>query len=379
MERTATATVAAACIALLAAPGAAAQSVEETLTIGVVDGPPEQTFERIAAVHATSDGRIVVVDEGDASIRVFGSGGKFLARFGGTGEGPAEFRHVGAAALSGDTLTVLDRNGGKLVRFTLGGELIDTRRTDFAVSAHGFPLRMNALRDGALIVETASGCSIPPREGTDTQWRLLRIEPDGPALTELRKADVGGRLAVYGRGASFCTVIPLPFRPGPVAAVHRDGTVAFGTGTVPQVEMHDVGEDASRRIIELPGSRRSFGRADRRGWRDVVLGERLGPDTPDDVARRLREVEDEIEFPGLWPAYDRMFYDSNGDLWIRRPAAFDAAEAEWDVLEPDGAFRATVALPAALVVHAVSDGRVYGVMKGEWDEDRVRRYDIRWR
>lgn len=74
----------------------------------------------------------------------------------------------------------------------------------------------------------------------------------------------------------------------------------------------------------------------------------------------------------------RSSFDEAGELWVRRPPSIDATTAEWDVLRPDGVHRGTVALPAGLEVRAVARGSVYGVMKGEWDEDLVKRFEVRW-
>lgn len=193
---------------------ARAQTVEEGVTIGSAVGPVEESFQRIAELEVARDGRIAVVDEGDGSVLVLDPEGRFLLRFGGSGEGPAEFGYIGASALAGDTLVVLDREGGKLAYFALDGTLLRTRRTGFSVSRHGFPARMHALGGGDPVLEGASGCSTPPRQGEDTQWRLVHIPADSPDPVVLRREARGDALAVYAkRPPLFCAVLDVPSAP----------------------------------------------------------------------------------------------------------------------------------------------------------------------
>lgn len=132
------------------------------------------------------------------------------------------------------------------------------------------------------------------------------------------------------------------------------------------------------RSVTLPGTRSPMTGSDRRAWADHELALRSGRDWERRVTDRFREVIDDVEFPDRWPANDRLILDEAGTLWVRRPPAVDAATAAWDVLRADGTQRGTVALPAALDVHAVVNDRVYGVMKGEWDEDLVKTFVVRW-
>lgn len=373
-------------------PPVLGQQVERTLTLGTAIGPQEASFVRIADVEVAGDGRIVVLDEGTGWISVFDRDGHFLQRFGGKGEGPGEFGYIGAAALTGDTLIVLDRNGGKLVYFLLDGTLLDTHRSGFSVHFHGFPIRLYPLPGGGLVLEGRSGCSLPRREGEDTQWRLVSIAPGEPAV--LRRQDAGNILAVYGtEGGVFCTTLDMPFGALPLVAVRADGVFAFATGGAPRVALY--GDPARRPTagptaawfrdppaggLRLPASAREFTRQDREAWQDAAVASRTDPDAQrrERRARQLRDAMDEIEYPERWPAYDRLLFDADGDLWARRSPSIDAADAEWDIVRTDGTQRGTVRLPATLDVRVVSGGSVYGIETGDWDEDLVLRFDVQW-
>jgi hypothetical protein len=381
-----------AVVAAIAAYGTAgAQTVEEGLTIGSAMGPAEESFQRINELEVAADGRIVVVDEGTRLVLVFDRHGRFLLQFGGKGEGPAEFEDIGASALAGDTLVVLDTENMKLAYFGLDGTLLRTRRMGFSVFRHGFPARMHALRGGDLVLEGTSGCTPPlPREGEDTQWRLLLIPADSTEPIVLRREARGDALVVYTKSPPVsCSVLDLPFEAAPRMTVGPDGLIAFGTGAAPQVEAYRLpvatagASDLAgppARSIPLPGVRRPLTRSDRRAWAERQLALRSGPEKfrSGRLTNRFREVIDDIKFPDRWPAYDRLVLDKAGVLWVRRPPSVDDAEATWDVLRADGTRLGQATVPAALDVHAIVDGRIYGVLKGEWDEDLVKTFVVRW-
>ncbi len=71
------------------------------------------------------DGNIYVEDEGDMSIVMFDSEGKFQRRFGREGHGPGEFRSIGFPRVSGGILYAYDRSQNRINRFRLNGELLD--------------------------------------------------------------------------------------------------------------------------------------------------------------------------------------------------------------------------------------------------------------
>src|SRR5688572_12148852 len=63
-------------------------SAEPVLRIGLLDGPREFLFDRIAGVTRLSDGTIVVLNAGDGQLRFFSRDGSHLRSVGGIGGGP---------------------------------------------------------------------------------------------------------------------------------------------------------------------------------------------------------------------------------------------------------------------------------------------------
>ncbi len=81
------------------------------LEIGEIEGEDPYLFTRIESIVEDTRGRLIVADLQSHEIRVFGSEGDFLFRFGGQGEGPGELTQPCCLAFAPDgTLWVRERS-----------------------------------------------------------------------------------------------------------------------------------------------------------------------------------------------------------------------------------------------------------------------------
>ncbi len=107
--------------------------VEPVVSLGDRDGPGAITSTFV--VDRDPEGRFWVA-HGDGSpanafLTVFDSGGRFLARLGGRGDGPGEFQAIGRLRFLGaDTVAVFDSRSRRRTVMTLGGEVVSTRPFD---------------------------------------------------------------------------------------------------------------------------------------------------------------------------------------------------------------------------------------------------------
>jgi hypothetical protein len=76
-------------------------SAEPTLSIGVVEGDPHYQFFRAQSAVRLPDGTIVVANTGTGHLRYYDAHGRYLARAGGRGEGPGEFRELSTVYVVG--------------------------------------------------------------------------------------------------------------------------------------------------------------------------------------------------------------------------------------------------------------------------------------
>ena len=86
----------------------------EELRIGSVD-EPGATLTYVGDLLVDDDGRIWTAHPQDAAILVHDAAGRRVARLGGSGEGPGEFRAIGSVGRAGDEVWAFDY---RLYRFT---------------------------------------------------------------------------------------------------------------------------------------------------------------------------------------------------------------------------------------------------------------------
>jgi hypothetical protein len=95
---------------------------EPTLDIGVVEGDANYSFAAVAGALRLDDGSVVVADEGNTRISVFGSDGVFVRSWGSRGEGPGEFRTLSRVyRLAADSIMAADLATSRLTVFDLAG------------------------------------------------------------------------------------------------------------------------------------------------------------------------------------------------------------------------------------------------------------------
>lgn len=80
-------------------------------TLVLVDSLSLPGILDLADLAIASDGRIIVADKGDFSVKTFSSDGQLLKSFGRKGEGPGEFLSMQSVAVSGDIIAVSTRGG----------------------------------------------------------------------------------------------------------------------------------------------------------------------------------------------------------------------------------------------------------------------------
>ncbi len=133
---------------------------EPVFTVGQVEGPDEALLTRVTAVHRLPDGGVMIADGGGPSIRIHGPSGALLRAFGREGQGPGEFRSIwGAWVSSPDTVVALDLGVSRLTRFTLEGEVVDTRRI---VPGEGTPdLYEGSFSDGGFVIGWGEWGNVP--------------------------------------------------------------------------------------------------------------------------------------------------------------------------------------------------------------------------
>lgn len=212
------------------------------LRIGSVEGTEEYLFEDLIAARRLPDGRIVALDAGDRTIRLFDGTGAFLQRWGGAGEGPAEFRGpYQLLSIADNRIAVWDGVGRRVVVFDMdAGFHSDHQFTGI----EGRSIAAAVLDDGVFVAYNDRPLAVRPRSqpiqptlmpSRDFSVHLLGMSSD----TIASLGPFSGRTEFLGSSDRGVMVLELPFRPKTHVAARRDVVVVGDSGSG-QVEVYNA-------------------------------------------------------------------------------------------------------------------------------------------
>lgn len=338
------------------------------LQIGMTDGPPEYTFNRLSALALGPGDTLFVLDGGDKTITAYDPRGTFVRRFGREGDGPGEYRAPGEMVATHEGLLVYDWRPRRLTLLSWEGEVI---RTAVVRQWTSFGSRLRMLDDTTFVLGLNGGQSTPPRPETDGRFWLVRFSTDGAVLDTLI-ADQGNESVVH-RGPMSVWVLGAPFAGGPRWDVGPDGRVAYGRGETYVVDLYRAAPDrqllASLRRTVPPLDATE---ADRAAYRSTYEQ----PSYPEAARKQYAEILATVDYPATWPAYQDLRFDAVGRLWVRRPAHAADSVVPWDVFMPEGTYLGDVSLPRAVQIQLIGERALYGVVRDEFDVPSVVRYRI---
>lgn len=341
------------------------------IEIGSIDGDEPYLLTRVRGVARLEDGRIVVADQGDNTIRFYDAAGRYIMRTGGSGDGPGEFSFVWELFRTPGVLHGTQSGARPINRYDAesGYFLGAIRPTDPSAFVHGI------FRDGsALVAPTPQG--FPVRPGVYTvNSTFVRIAPTGDTTT----VDTYPTSSFVGIGSR-----------APIWQEYAPSLQIFVHG------MHFYHAYPSEYVISVRDTAGALVRSIRRAWDPIPVSEAdkaayreplLNPDIPPGrsipavALQQWRELAEGMVFPEHHPAYANIFIDRVENLWVRRvdpsrgirrnsPPSTDGPEW-WDVFDPAGAWLGGVALPANLTVFEVGDGYVAGVWRNDLDVEFV--------
>lgn len=351
-------------------------SSEPVLQIGAVEGEDPYLFTEITGALRLDDGRIVVCDAGDNTIRFFDPAGEFLFLTGGTGEGPTEFRHhLYACERVAEGIVGIQLRASPNKVFDLDANL---RRSFRRPPIRGGPSEhYGTFSDGTVL----AGSEEPPHRGKpgvwDTALRLSLVSPDGLAKDSVVD------LTWYRWAASADRTTFQAFGPWGQLYVAGD-EIFYGWPEDYEIAVYDR-DFQPRRRIRRAWEPAPVTDADRDFYESLMLGGDGSGLTP--VVRRARQrTIDIMVYPEHRPAFDRIHVDREGYLWVRRfnsrrnpfswlPTVY-RIEPTWDVFDPTGMWITTLTLPEAFAVRDIGEDFVLGAWKDEFDVEYVQLYRL---
>lgn len=365
-----------------------------------LEEPREHQFVGIRDIEVGRDGTIWVLDgEGPtALLRQFDPEGRFLRTVGGVGEGPGEYLAPVELAMLPDGRVAL-RDSRALDRITLygpDGTLDGSWRIEGWSDRGGYPLVV-ADTGGVLWVrfQGPRRPTPPPRPPPV----FVRVRPDGTFLDTVPRPTPPqvprDTLSVVRRGASgslSSTGVTVPYQPSGTAVLGPAG--AFAVYRTDRYRVEILPPVAFGAAPEVSGSPAP----------EVVISRDVRPVTVSEAERRALRATMEAELkwavereggggggvaipevPRHKPPLKHVRFGEDGRVWVSVSVPSVRREGEWmdptafDVFEPDGTFLGRVHLPEGFSVLASRGDHAWGVLRGEFDVESVRRYRIEWR
>ena len=322
---------------------------------------PAHEFHRAGSMKQRPDGSLMIADGSSLEVRLFSASGEFLGFFGGSGDGPGEFRDLDGIETAGDTLLAL--GDGRVTVIAPDLTVVHTFNVDRFTTDRLFTTDLHYLDGGAILPEFRR--RVLPGDGLTGQVR----RPEPLVLFDLENAQLdrigetrGTEISVHVRDGSFAGGAGARLHFGKASHIAALGRSVFhGASDMMQVEELDASGNLVR-ILRIPGYPLDLSDARIAAERDSFL-ERLEPGHP------LRAVFEALPASDTRPAFADIRVDPSGAVWLElyRGESEQDQPQEWLVLDADGTWLGTVEIPDRFTVSDITMDAVLGVWEDELD------------
>lgn len=349
--------------------------VEEALRIGAADGEAAYQFGRIGGIDADGRGRVYVLDQQAAEVRVFDADGRFLHTIGRKGDGPGELSDAASAVFigAGDTLFVPDPRLRRVNRFLPDGTPVG----HFPIPmADGLTVRWQVTPEGRLAQQVRSIAFPSQEDDTPRHDVVLLRGTDGTVHDTLLTFPPGEASRVSGGMPSFRF-----FDAEPTWTVDTFGRVIHGLNVEYNLHVEEPGVGTVR-IFRKPTARKRLTDSDRE--RILELLRTTVVDLQGNPPIVWETIRPAISFTDYYPAFNEILAGPEGTLLVQQlqtaqeaisldgglaPQALGAPR--WDVFDADGRFLGVLELPDRFQPVRVRGDRIYGIWRDEMDVEHV--------
>jgi hypothetical protein len=358
-------------------------TIAEELDIGEVDGAPEYQFGMVAAIDVAEDGRIFVLDQQAAHVRMFDAQGTYLGTVGKPGSGPGELSEASVALLvgAGDTVYVADMMQQRIVRFAPDG----TEAGSVPVPmSEGIPVAWAVSPQHSFVTQVRP-MAMPGMASADSaaaarnrDWILAR-NTRGEVVDTLLDVESGATFRFSSEGMSMRL-----FESEPLWTLLSDGRVAHGRNDSYRIEI--LRDDRTvERIISKPFERAPVTESDRNAFL-ALLRESMQEQVPPQI---IDQFLAQVKFADHYPAFARMLGGPDNTLWVQHVrtardaevigGTFDAQDVgapQWDVYDAEGRLLGVLEMPPRFQPMRVIGSHIYGVQRDDLDVQHVIRLRI---
>ena len=311
--------------------------------IGSAEGGIENELYQPLHARLLSGGRIAIANQGTEELRIYGPDGEHVRTVGRKGGGPGEFEDMwGLVPMPGDSLGVFDWSAKRLTLFddagAFGRMVSPGRETGFV------PMLVGALDDGSFLlrrgINPASLAATGGGVSEDSLW-LLRFDSRSGALLD-SLAPFPGQERYIWISEGFFGMRGIHYGRREHVNVSGDH-VYIGDDRAGAIRVLGP-EGALRRIIRLVHEPRPVS--------DEALAnlkaQNLDGVDPEELPEERRR-NDEIPVAGSMPAFNGLFVDRDGRIWLEEEDGRWDRPDTWTVLDPEGRPLARIELPTRLM------------------------------
>lgn len=369
---------------------------EETLRIGSADDTT-YAFDWASSIRARADGTIWSAHTNEQRLRVWSPDGSLLRVIGRAGDGPGEFRSIGAFGWRADTLWAYDNREARMSFFDFDGAFLSSANIRFSVDGHAGPTTVQAgrlLADGTLAGSTSAPSHLVTT-GEITEVHLLRLSRAGEVLNVIQAIPLeSGTLEISNPRNETG---PRSFSSQPFSERPLNVPLADGSGfVVVERPYHQEGREPrfSVALLNLDGQevwRRWFTYVPRRVTAEEVdsivaplvsratapAGGGQFPAIFASPGAAEQVIRERLVLPDFHPPVKNVVAGRDGSLWLQRETPGFGDTGRWNVLDAEGRMTASLALPRRLRVQDADADHVWGTVTDEFDVPYIVRYRLR--
>ncbi len=357
------------------------QQVDRT-SLSNPDKSYQEAFSSVVGVRELNDGRVIVADRLEQSVRLIDLEQGISREIGRNGAGPGEYQTpAGLLPLPGDSSLLIDFGNMRLTVITPQGTI---SRSMPLYRDDGLFMRPTAADQQGNLYFQVSNVSVRSSGGrielpdsvAIARWTVTTDGIDTVGYVGLPKrqssrtlSSTNGNMRLVGASAS-------PLSPRDVWAVAPDGRVGFVYGNDYHVEWSDA---AGGRIVgpAIKYNRVRITEEDKNAWAEQQAGNQVtlvGAGGGRSMNLPRPNV-DELDWPDFKPPFppNAAWVTPEGDMWVERYGEFGAPQT-FDVFDAEGQLIQQVVIPSDRKLVGFGSSSVYLVRVDEYELQWLERY-----